>query len=192
MVISLFELVSTDERSDLPRSSLEKQRWRELRQHTEGCYVFLWYYFETLTEGSVDFLGHSWVLLALVKSFSSLLIMQKNNGESRAHMATVTIFPKEKRTDVFLTMLAIASSGAANLIPTFLTTRTVSVVLGKCNARFPGSILPAQSTSEWDGQKNCVRKCAMKRETLLEHCAINLLTGNTETRRHRSAIALLC
>lgn len=107
-------------------------------------------------------------------------------------MATVTIFPKEKRTDVFLTMLAIASSGAANLIPTFLTTRTVSVVLGKCNARFPGSILPAQSTSEWDGQKNCVRKCAMKRETLLEHCAINLLTGNTETRRHRSAIALLC
>lgn len=186
MLISLFQLVSTDEHSDLPKSSLEKQCWRELCQHSEGCYVFLWHYFETLAEGSVDFLGHSWVFLALVKSFSSLLIMQKNNGESRAHMATVTIFPKEKRTDVFLTMLATASSRAANFIPTFLTTRIVSVVLGKCNARFPGSILPAQSISEWDKQKNCVRKCAMKRETLLEH-STNLLTGNTES----SATALL-
>lgn len=51
----------------------------------------------------------------------SLFIMQRNNGESRDHVAAVMIFPKENNSDVFLTMLAIASSRAANIPLIFLT-----------------------------------------------------------------------
>lgn len=79
--------------------------------------------------------------------------MQKNKEESRDHMPAVMIFPKENKNDVFLTMLDIASSKAANLIPIFLTPKTVSMALGKCKARFPGSILPPHSTSEEEADR---------------------------------------
>lgn len=42
----------------------------------------------------------------------------------------------QMKTDVFLTMLATASSRAANLIPTFLTPKTVLVALGNVTQGF--------------------------------------------------------
>lgn len=95
MLVRLSELVSTEELSELSRTPSGNGNWREILPHSEGCYVFLWLYFVTLTEGFVDLLGYSWVLLALVKAVSSLFIMQQNNGESRDHMGAVMIFPNE-------------------------------------------------------------------------------------------------
>lgn len=45
-------------------------------------------------------------------------------------------------------MHAKASSKAANLIPMFLTPKTVLAASGKCKAKFPEIILRSQSTSE--------------------------------------------
>jgi len=71
-----------------------------------------------------------------VKPVTSLFIMQRNNGESVDHVAEVMIFPKENKNDALLTMLAIASSRAANRIPIFLTPKPVLVALGNARPDF--------------------------------------------------------
>lgn len=104
-------------------------------------------------KGFYGFVRSQWVLL-VTKPNSSLFILQRNNEKSRNHVVPVVTFLKDNR-NVFLTVLATASSRAANLIPIFLIPKPLSTALGKFNSRFPGSILPPQSISEgpvdsWD------------------------------------------
>lgn len=89
-----------------------------------------------------------------MKPDSSPFIVQRNNEESRNHMARVLIFPKGNKNDVFLTMLATASSRAANLTPIFLIPKPLLMTLAKFKSRFLGSILPPQSISEGESGIN--------------------------------------
>lgn len=179
--VRLFELVSTEKLSKLSSPSLGNSNWWKVLQHREGSYLILWHCFVALTRGFMDLSGHSWVLLALVKPVSSSFIMQRNNGESGDHVAAVMISPKENKTDVFLTMLAIANNRAANLIPIFLTPKTVSMALGKCKARFPGSILPPHSTSEEEADRINTPWCYLT--TWHQRCPCSFRCGSSAHRR---------
>lgn len=87
-------------------------------------------------------------VLVVMKPNSSLFIVQRNNEESRNHMAPVLTFPTDNKNDVFLTVLVTASSRAANLIPMLLLPKPLLMALGKFKSRFPGSIISPQSVSE--------------------------------------------
>lgn len=105
-------------------------------------------------KGFYGFVRSQWVLV-VTKPNSSLFIVQRNNEESGNHVVPVVIFLKDNTNHVFLTVLDIASSRAASLIPVFLIPTPLFMALGKLKSRFPGSILPPQSISEgavesWD------------------------------------------
>lgn len=88
-----------------------------------------------------------------MKPVSSFHYAEKQWGK-RGPCAAVMIFPKENKNYVFLTMLAIASSRAASLIPIFLTPKTVLTGLEKCKR--PDFLV--SSTEHFEGEAD--RKAA--------------------------------
>lgn len=110
-----------------------------------------------LTWGFTYLSAHSWALLALMKPVSSLFITQKNNRESGDHVAAVTIFPKENKNYVLLTMLVVASSRAANLIPIFLTPKNCVSGFGEMQGQVSWNHPPfTEHFRIGKGQKNCI------------------------------------